>query len=525
MEFFGLDNSYTRKDLKRAYTRRIKEFKPEKFPIEFQKIREAYEQLEEALRYGHSFIPESAIDGVTASKPIENPSEIFEGPHASFPSDTKFISPFTERYPIDKFENLDAILKTLEKNTEKLPEEYCLLALIKEQKQGQAAYFEAIIEGIIKYHDNSFLNQQFYQCCKLEYDVEFLRNILTKMSAALPSFYYKTEKLWHQFFEKSDFPKFIKLFDHCTDQLRFDEQSNASIFYSRFICRYFFQCPLDWVTAITQSFENEPLERQEFLDYEINLIDALIDYRTTCSTITTTAIGKEIYNLIVIYCEQTGPKVEAAFYKCMSEIRNIRKLTASIKPGDLRWQNCYWLFNLIHSDVITCRTDQINQMESTRDDIARATRRFLGNMEKHMDNGISGLLITGTTLGFFLIHTATIFASLFVTGYLFADSTHFIGIHLGVWFLWLLLYIFVLRHKVINHFRGIAVSRVARSIYLKKWRAALINFMHDNVINEEQFIDHAMDCYENTDINCSGHIIGFVHEDFAISFSSLSIHA
>jgi len=49
-QFFSLSGEYDVRDLKRSYNRLIKRFKPEKFPEEFQRIRAAYERLNDALR-------------------------------------------------------------------------------------------------------------------------------------------------------------------------------------------------------------------------------------------------------------------------------------------------------------------------------------------------------------------------------------------------------------------------------------------------------------------------------------------
>ncbi len=50
--FFTLADGFSRTDLKRAYTRLIKVFKPERHPTEFQRIRAAYELLDGQLRHG-----------------------------------------------------------------------------------------------------------------------------------------------------------------------------------------------------------------------------------------------------------------------------------------------------------------------------------------------------------------------------------------------------------------------------------------------------------------------------------------
>ena len=41
--FFSLDPGYDRKTLKRAYNRLLRQYKPEKFPEEFQKLRAAFD--------------------------------------------------------------------------------------------------------------------------------------------------------------------------------------------------------------------------------------------------------------------------------------------------------------------------------------------------------------------------------------------------------------------------------------------------------------------------------------------------
>ena len=49
--FFDLDEGFDLRTLKRSYNRLLRRYKPEKFPDEFQRIRAAYEDLSDALRY------------------------------------------------------------------------------------------------------------------------------------------------------------------------------------------------------------------------------------------------------------------------------------------------------------------------------------------------------------------------------------------------------------------------------------------------------------------------------------------
>ena len=49
--FFSLEEGFGLRDLKRAYARLVRKHKPERHPVEFQRIRAAYEILETRLRY------------------------------------------------------------------------------------------------------------------------------------------------------------------------------------------------------------------------------------------------------------------------------------------------------------------------------------------------------------------------------------------------------------------------------------------------------------------------------------------
>ncbi|MCA9059932.1 MAG: hypothetical protein KDA85_15600, partial [Planctomycetaceae bacterium] len=54
IQFFGLQDGFDNRDLKRAYNCLIRRFKPERFPDEFQRIRAAYDRLDNQFRYGKS---------------------------------------------------------------------------------------------------------------------------------------------------------------------------------------------------------------------------------------------------------------------------------------------------------------------------------------------------------------------------------------------------------------------------------------------------------------------------------------
>ena len=76
--FFELADGYDRKDLKRSYNRWIRQFKPETHPAEFQRIRAAFESLDQDLRYGGGIgAPSSAFAAADVETwPTPQPVEI-----------------------------------------------------------------------------------------------------------------------------------------------------------------------------------------------------------------------------------------------------------------------------------------------------------------------------------------------------------------------------------------------------------------------------------------------------------------
>lgn len=79
-EILGITDSATRKEAKRAYTRLIKRFKPEHFPEQFRRLREAYDQVDSRLQWqeklaSHGFTIQFADDSSATITPTENTSE------------------------------------------------------------------------------------------------------------------------------------------------------------------------------------------------------------------------------------------------------------------------------------------------------------------------------------------------------------------------------------------------------------------------------------------------------------------
>lgn len=66
----GIDRTAAARDAKRAYLKLIKLFKPEQAPLEFQKIRAAYESVQQALEYRDIYSGADAVDAAAPDAPV-----------------------------------------------------------------------------------------------------------------------------------------------------------------------------------------------------------------------------------------------------------------------------------------------------------------------------------------------------------------------------------------------------------------------------------------------------------------------
>jgi hypothetical protein len=72
-ELLGVPRNVAARDLKRAYTQLIRQFKPEQKPDEFRRIRHAYDTIQQFIEWGIVVAPAANGDG---SKSPENPSTV-----------------------------------------------------------------------------------------------------------------------------------------------------------------------------------------------------------------------------------------------------------------------------------------------------------------------------------------------------------------------------------------------------------------------------------------------------------------
>lgn len=207
--FFQLDDGFDRKDLKRAYNRLLRKYKPEKHPAEFQNIRAAFEQLDEDLRY-HGSAATSRIP-VPQDWKTEQPTEA--KPQAA------------ERRLVDRLqsESPAVLFEELKQRPEKSPYDFYALALLSDVVEKSAIGFGRwIIEGISAHHQEGALKQLLHEYLRGPQTGHALLKLLPAVARAIRTdeFYPITEAAWRVVLSECSFDDFARTFDLCESELR-----------------------------------------------------------------------------------------------------------------------------------------------------------------------------------------------------------------------------------------------------------------------------------------------------------------
>lgn len=215
VDFFELDEGFDRKDLKRAYNRLLRQFKPEKFPAEFQRIRAAFEQLDENLRY----------HGRSAASRIPTPQDWKTDPKHSPESKAELQTEAAETRLVDRLKNESpaALYKELKERTHKLPFDYYALALLSDVVEKSAIGFGRwIIEGIAAHRQEGALKQLLHEYFRGPQTGVALLQLLPLAAKAIRTdeFYPITEAAWQVVLSECSFDQFASTFDRCESELR-----------------------------------------------------------------------------------------------------------------------------------------------------------------------------------------------------------------------------------------------------------------------------------------------------------------
>lgn len=212
IRFFELADGFDRKDLKRAYNRLLRVFKPEKFPAEFQRIRAAFEQLDEHLRYHGGAAPSSP----PVQQVWQTDDRTAEDAAQSQPRKLSLADRLHTESP-------GALYQELKQRQGRTPYDYYALAVLSDVVVDSSKEFAAwLVEGIAAHQSDGALKQLLHDYFREAPAAEMLLELLPRVAKAVRSdeFYPLTEPAWQTVMRECKFHEFTTAYDNCEAELR-----------------------------------------------------------------------------------------------------------------------------------------------------------------------------------------------------------------------------------------------------------------------------------------------------------------
>jgi hypothetical protein len=240
-EFFELEPDFDQTELKRAYTRLIRRFKPERHPAEFKRIRGAYEALEARLRY-------------SGAEPA--PPEIqFQAPRAAEQARVDAAELVRELGP-------SAARARLLEQTVRDPAAWCAIALIDDALTDDPLAGLRTLIGAAKSTGGhrsvlallqGFLHLDIEPKAALEVLQEFARAAARVDRAdgyPPPLFWYFTDRLWCELAAQLPFDTLRDVFERCSELVGDAGRSHEWILKLRLRRRVAFTASAEWLEAV-----------------------------------------------------------------------------------------------------------------------------------------------------------------------------------------------------------------------------------------------------------------------------------
>ena len=286
--FFGLESGFDRKALKRAYGKLIRQFKPEKFPEEFQRIRAAFETLDGQLRYGQVQSASDLSQSYSWQASTSTQSDRGSG-NAKDKSPSKSQRPAKESVAFHdrlKSEKPSVLFAELNRSEQKTPYDYFALAILSDVVQtDQKMFFQWLLTGLKEHPKDKGLFNLLYEYFQTELPLELIPTLLLTTSKVIRDdrFYYLTESAWQQLLRSTKFPVFEETLKRCEANLK-DFRINARIaFYIQTLRHAMWRANPAWLRQTLDWLEINSGHLPRQLEMDFHVLELIRGYQKTAA--------------------------------------------------------------------------------------------------------------------------------------------------------------------------------------------------------------------------------------------------
>ena len=300
VRFFGLGGQFDRRDLKRAYGKLIRTFKPETHPNEFQRIRRAYEQLENQVRYG---LQQEAMNhqanawNLSTDSTRETNSDQTLQPTAPAPEATQTA-----------VANPTATYQQLRQNQVKSPQDFFFLAVVSDIVSGGDAnsFLKWLLQGLQQHPHDAGLQQLLREYLRTDIDLKLAPAVLQSCAKSLPGdvFYRLTEPLWDRIIRDTPFPKFAKLLAACEKLVKHKEGMARVTFCLRMLRVALWKANKQWIETAFKIIQSHGTELDGAAEHELEFLFLVRDYlQHDRGNLEDSPIRTQLDKMIRSYCE------------------------------------------------------------------------------------------------------------------------------------------------------------------------------------------------------------------------------
>lgn len=277
--FFGLGDGFDRRDLKRSYNQLLRKFKPERFPQEFQRIRAAYEQLENAIRYGQptEYLGPPIESFQWLAQPNTSAASSAAQNHAPAPS-----SPQVPLHQRIQSGSVSAIYRELKDRPDKSPYDYYALAVMSDvvDRSDGTQFANWVLQGLRAFPGEVGLSRLLHAYFNGPIESEHCPGLLIACSKIIREdlFFPLTEPLWKLLLRTQNFSQFGATLQQCERNLKGINIDNRLAFYLQILKRAVWLADPNWIEESYKLIEDNFDRIPAALDYDLEILSRLRAY-------------------------------------------------------------------------------------------------------------------------------------------------------------------------------------------------------------------------------------------------------
>ncbi len=541
--FFGLEGGHDRLDLKRAYNRLLKRFKPERYPEEFQRIRAAFEQLDRHLQYAAEYSEyseyEDREDGLAGFQsehrsPGEQAAEI-EAPVESFETAVRLAD-----------EPLEEIAAELRRLDPKPPENWCHLALFEDELRPQdpLILYEVLMAGARATGGAPAVLGLLSAACQEPLPTEIATALVRRLLGLAVAeeggpvfdanhYWLFTEPLWLGLPGHLPFDELAELLEHSRNALGEEGFEGYLGLLIKLIPRVSYQADERWLEDAMELIEESYHQLSPWVQAEVVAFDWLNRYSSVREPFLTGDPARaRLDEVLVLIAANEQDEALRAFRSMLSWMREQPEdLLTAFPPHDKE------SYEYILEPLWWYAEENAERLGGMREHApagvtARRVKTFVVDLEKKTDRSLLSLLWLVSNLAMMLVVLATVsimgIAVLIMPGVVSSqvledppDANVLVGIG---WAMFL-----AICWKMATPIKGLAkipfvwlAGHFSRWIYVRRWRRKVVEFLRKYRLNVG-VLTSSLTMLDGEGVTHHNQLAEFVGRDTAVALYSLAL--